>query len=228
MYFDEFGTVMRECAYFDIRYDRAYPALYAKISPTVNRTPGYVISGFTADSYGADFLVFNAADIPLELVGSTGNALSINGVTFTQDTTRELSVDEYFVKKSNLSDPEFQGNSTITSSLVERAKYDEIKLSRLIYGKNEFSLDSQYIQSQDQAEDLLGWIIDKVKDPRKAIGLNIFAIPTLQLGDIVTVTYQDSQGLDLVTSPDTRFIVYNIDYGRSNSGPNMTLYLSEV
>lgn len=228
MYFDEFGTVLRECAYFDIRYDRAYPALYAKISPTNNRVPGYVVSGFTADSYGADFLVFNATDIPLELVGNKGNALSINGVTFTQDTTRELTVDEYFKKKSNLSDPEFEGDSITTSALVEKARYDEIKLSRLIHGKNEFSLDSLYIQSPDHAENLLGWIIDKTKNPRKSIGMEIFSIPTLQLGDIVTITYNDENGLDLVTSPDKRFVVYNIDYSRSNNGPSMTLYLSEV
>jgi hypothetical protein len=27
IYFEEFGTIMRECAYFNIRYDQAYPAL---------------------------------------------------------------------------------------------------------------------------------------------------------------------------------------------------------
>ena len=53
MYFEEFGTIMRECAYFDIRYDRAYPALYAQMSPTFNRIKGYTTSGFQADSYGA-------------------------------------------------------------------------------------------------------------------------------------------------------------------------------
>jgi hypothetical protein len=64
--------------------------------------------------------------------------------------------------------------------------------------------------------------------PKKSIGVNLFSIPTLQLGDIVTVNYQDSSGLDLVTSSASRFLVYNIDYTRNNSGPNMTIYLSEV
>lgn len=228
MYFEEFGTIMRECAYLDIRYDRAYPAIYAKISPTFNRVKGYSVSGFQADSYGAEFLIFNATDTILNLDNTSGNFLSIQGVTFTQDTTREINVDEYFKKKSNLADPEFQADSITTSSLVEKSKYDEIKLSRLIYGKNEFALDSLYIQSQDQAEDLLGWIINKTKDPKKAVGLNLFSIPTLQLGDIVTIDYQDSNGLDLITASDTRFVVYNIDYSRSGNGPSMTAYLSEV
>jgi hypothetical protein len=164
----------------------------------------------------------------LVLDDTSGNYLRILGITFTQDTTHELSVDEYFKKKSNLSDPEFEGDSITTSALVEKSKYDEIKLSRLIYGKSEFALESQYIQSQDDAENILGWIINKTKDPKKAIGLEVFTIPTLQLGDIVTVTYQNNDGLDLVTDSETRFVVYNIDYSRSNAGPSMTLYLSEV
>jgi hypothetical protein len=50
----------------------------------------------------------------------------------------------------------------------------------------------------------------------------------LQLGDIVTVDYKDSSGLDLVASNTSRFVIYNIEYARSVSGPSMTIYLSEV
>jgi len=228
LYFEEFGSIMRECAYFDVKYDRAYPALYAQLSPTFNRIKGYTTSGFIADSYGAEFLIFNATDTALSLDETTGNYLRIQGVTFTQDTTHELTVDEYFKKRGNLSDPEFQGNSLIFSPLVEKVKYDEIRQSRMIYGKNEFSIDSIYIQTDDDAQSLMGWIIDRVMHPRKSIGINLFSIPTLQLGDIVTVDYKDSSGLDLVTPDSSRFVVYNIDYSRSNSGPSMTAYLSEV
>ena len=98
----------------------------------------------------------------------------------------------------------------------------------MIYGKNEFAIDSMYIQTQDDAEALMGWIINKVMHPKKSIGVNMFSIPTLQLGDIVTLNYKDSTGLDLVTNSSSRFVVYNIDYTRNNSGPNMTVYLSEV
>ena len=228
MYFEEFGSIMRECAYFDIKYDRAYPALYAQLSPTFNRIKGYTTSGFTADSYGAEFLIFNATDTALSLDETSGNYLRIQGVTFTQDTTHELTVDEYFKKRGNLSDPEFKGNSLVFSPLVEKAKYDEIRQSRMIYGKNEFSIDSLYIQTDDDAQALMGWIINKIMHPKKSIGINLFSIPTLQLGDIVTVDYKDASGLDLVTPDSNRFVVYNIEYSRSNSGPSMTAYLSEV
>jgi hypothetical protein len=228
MYFDEFGSIMRECAYFDIKYDRSYPALYAQLSPTFNRIKGYTVSGFQADSYGAEFLIFNATDTALNLDDTTGNYLRIQGITFTQDTSYELTVDEYFKKQSNLSDPQLEGSTLITSPLVEKAKYDQIKLSRLIYGKNEFTIDSQYIQTQDDADELMGWIINKVMTPKKSIGISMFSIPTIQLGDIVTIDYKNNDGLDLVATTSDRFVVYNIEYGRSLSGPSMTLYLSEV
>ena len=228
MYFEEFGSIMRECAYFDVKYDRAYPALYAQLSPTFNRVKGYTTSGFLADSYGAEFLIFNATDAILNLDETSGNYLRIQGVTFTQDTTRQLTVDEYFKKRGNFSDPELKGDTFIVSPVIEKAKYDEIKQSRMIYGKNEFSIDSIYIQSDDDAEKLMGWVIDKTMKPRKSVGVNIFAIPTLQLGDIVTIDYKDSSELDLVASSLSRFVIYNIEYSRNNNGPNMTIYLSEV
>ena len=228
MYFEEFGSIMRECAYFDIKYDRAYPALYAQLSPTFNRIKGYTTSGFQADSYGAEFLIFNATDKALTLDETTGNFLRIQGITFTQDTTHEYTVDEYFQKRGNLSDPEFSGNTLTYSPLVEKSKYDEIKLSRLIYGKNEFSIDSAYIQTEDDAEALMKWIIKKLMSPKKSVGVTIFSIPTLQLGDIVTINYKDKDGLDLVAQESSRFVIYNIEYSRSLNGPSMTIYLSEV
>jgi len=228
MYFEEFGTIMRECAYFDIKYDRAYPALYAQLSPVLSRVKGYTTSGFKADSYGAEFLIFNATDKALNLDETTGNFLKIQGITFTQDTTHELTVDEYFKKRGNLSDPEFKGDTLLYSPLVEKSKYDEIRQSRMIYGKNDFTIDSAYIQTQDDAEALMGWIINKVMKPKKSVGVNIFSIPTLQLGDIVTLNYKDSTGLDLVASDTSRFVVYNIEYSRDSNGPSMTTYLSEV
>jgi hypothetical protein len=228
IYFEEFGSIMRECAYFDIKYDRAYPALYAKLSPTFNNIKGYTTSGFYADSYGAEFLIFNSTDKALNLDETTGNFLRIQGITFTQDTTHELTVDEFFKKRGNLSDPELVGSTLTFSPLVEKSRYDEIKLSRLTYGKNEFSIDSPYIQTQDDADAMMNWIINKLMIPKKSVGMNIFSIPTLQLGDIVTIDYKDTSGLDLVSKDSSRFVVYNIEYQRSENGPNMTIYLSEV
>jgi hypothetical protein len=228
MYFEEFGTIMRECSYFNIKYDRAYPALYAKLSPTFNRIKGYTVSGFYADSYGAEFLIFNSTDKALTLDETSGNYLRIQGITFTQDTTHALTVDEYYSKRGNLADPELKGTTLVYSPLVEQEKYDNIKLSRLTYGKNEFTIDTPYIQTEDDANSLMGWITEKLMVPKKSIGLNVFAIPTIQLGDIVTVNYKDNNNIDMVASETSRFVIYNIEYSRGSDGPSMTLYLSEV
>ena len=228
MYFEEFGSIMRECAYFNIKYDRAYPALYAKLSPTFNRIKSYTVSGFYADSYGAEFLIFNSTDKALVLDETSGNYLRIQGITFTQDTTHTLSVDEYYNKRSNFADPELRGNTVVYSPLVEKQKYDNIKLSRLTYGKNEFSIDTPYIQTEDDANELMGWITDKLMTPKKNIGVNIFSTPILQLGDIVTINYKDNNNVDMVATESSRFIIYNIEYSRGLEGPSMTIYLSEV
>lgn len=166
--------------------------------------------------------------MPLNLDETTGNYLRIQGITFTQDTTHELTVDEYFNKRSNLANPILNGSAQIVSPLVEQQAFDNIKMSRIIYGNNEFTLDTPYIQTQDDAESLMGWLINKFMKPKKSIGIKVFATPTIQLGDIVSINYKDSSGLDLVALDSTRFVVYNIEYSRSNTGPDMTIYLSEV
>jgi hypothetical protein len=228
MYFEEFGTIMRECAYFNIKYDRAWPALYAKLSPTFNRIKGYTVSGFYADSYGAEFLIFNSTDTALNLDDTTGNYLRIQGITFTQDTTHSLTTDDYFNKSGNMYESSFKGTSQIGSALTETEKFNEIKLSRMTYGTNSFTIETPYIQTDDDANSLMGWIINKLMKPKRSIGVKVFANPMIQLGDIVTIDYKNEDGINLVTSNDSRFVVYNIDYSKNLNGPDMTLYLSEV
>ena len=227
MYFEEFGTIMREAASFNIKYDQAYPALYAKLSPTFNRLKGYSVSGFRAGSYGAEFLVFNATDTTLNLDATSGNYLRIQGITFTQESNKDLTVDEYFSKNSNLSDPELVGSNVVSSPFKVKKDYQDIKLSRMSYGKKDFSLDVPYVQSHDAAEDLMSWVINKIMKPRKSVGVKIFANPMIQLGDIVTLDYVDNS-IDMVASKNSRFVVYNIEYSKDQSGPSMTVFLSEV
>jgi hypothetical protein len=228
MYFEEFGTIMREAAYFNIKYDRAYPALYAKLAPTLNRIKGFTVSGFTADSYGAEFLIFNNTDAALNLSEKNQNYLRILGIAFTQNTTNSLTVDDYLKKRGNLSDIELRGSTVVESPFKFTQQYEKLKQSRILYGKNDFTLESIYIQDQDSAEDILGWIIEKNIRPRKSVGLRIFSMPILQLGDLVNISYKDNDGIDLVSSESVRYVVYNINYTKSVSGPEMTVYLSEV
>jgi hypothetical protein len=228
LYFEEFGTIMREASYFNVKYDKAFPALYAKLSPTYNRIKGYTVSGFIANAYGAEFLIFNSTDTILNLDSTSGNYLRIQGVTFTSESNNEITVDDYFSKLSDFSKPTYVSESRVISPDAAALQYYDIKSSRTTYGRNQFTLDTAYIQNYDDANDLLGWMVDKVMKPRKSLGVKIFSNPIIQLGDIVSVYMKDNDGVDVVAPASSRFVVYNIDYSKGQSGPEMTLYLSEV
>lgn len=222
IYYEEFGTIMREAAYFNVRYDgKAYPALIAKMAPAKNPLKGYTVSGFTSSPYGAEFIVFNNMDNYIILDDTSGNYLRIQGIAFTQQSQNELTVDEYFNKKSDFSSLKFNGN------IISQAKkdFDDIKNSRITYGKKDFTLDVPFIQNSDSANDMMDWMIKKVMKPRKSIGIEMFPMPTLQLGDIVSLDYTVN---DVNELSDSRFVVYSIEYSRGNNGPSMTVYLSEV
>lgn len=228
MYYEEFGTIMREAAYFDVKYDKAYPALIAQISPVLNEVPGFTVSGFEAGPYSAKFLVFNTMDKAITLDETSGNYLRIQGVTFTQNTTHEYKMDDYFNEISNLADPQITpDNIVINSPRTAEDKYKEIKIKRAKYGKSEWTIDSDYIQTQNTAFNLMTWLTDKTTRPRQLIGVEIFNNPMIQLGDVVTINYT-KDGINTYTPTDRKFVVYNIEYSRSGSGPTTNIYLSEV
>lgn len=227
LYFEEFGTILREASTFNVKYDKAYPALYAQLSPTFNKIKGYTVSGFRAGSYGAEFIIFNATDTALSLDETTGNYLRIQGVTFTQQSQNKLTVDDFFSKNSDFSNPQFEIDNVVKSPFVSKQNYDDIKVSRITYGNKEFSLDVPYVQTQDDAKSLMSWLTNKITKPRKSVGVKIFAMPTIQLGDIVNLAFLEND-IDKLSSSSKRFIVYNINYSKNSTGPDMTVYLSEV
>jgi hypothetical protein len=216
IYFEEFGTIMREVAYFNIRYDQAYPALIAQIAQTFNNERGYAVSGFYAGSYGAEFLVFNSTDKTIVLDETTGNYLRIIGVSFTQNSTEELTVDDFFKERSQLSDPLVVDN-IIKSPILQDKLYQDIKKSRSKYGKKDFNLSAPYIQSYDDAQDLMQWVVNKTLRPRKIVEIDAFGIPHLQLGDIVFINYDLPEGAKFV-DPIKQFVVSEISYGREPGG----------
>lgn len=228
IYFEEFGTIMREAVFFDIKYDKAFPALTAELSPTFTKTKGYSVSQFRPNSYGAQFIVFNATDTALNLDESSGNYLRIQGITFTQQSPNELTVDEYFQKHSDFSNLKYNEDSTLISPFRKKEEYQDIRNSRTTYGRNEFVLDSAYIQNEDYANELMGWMINKVSVPRKSVGVRIFSNPMIQLGDVVQISYKDLDGVNAISPDSSRFIVYSIEFDRDQNGPGMTLFLSEV
>jgi hypothetical protein len=188
-----------------------------------------------AGAYGAEFLIFNSTDTAISLDSTSGNYLRIQGVTFTQESQNQLTLDDYFSKNSDFSNPQITGiaqdttgQAFYTTDVQQNLNtYRDLKASRMSYGKNEFSIDAPYIQSYDDASDLMGWISSKIMKPRKSIGLTIFAMPTLQLGDIVTIDFSGADEVG-IGATESRYTVYNIEYQKNSDGPMMNVYLSEV
>lgn len=226
MYYEEFGTIMREAAYFNIRYEDAYPALKAMVAPTLNTEKGYTISGFQDSPYGAEFLIFNNTDTVLAIDETTGNFLRILGVTFTQQSSHDLTVDEYFNEIGNPSNVNLVGSDINLNK--NKKRFQDIKNSRSVYGIKQFNLESPYIQSKDTAEKIMDWTLDRLSKPRKAMGLSVFPNPLIQIGDIISVDYKDSYGMDIFGTTGSQFVVYSIEYQKEANGPSMVLHVSEV
>lgn len=223
IYYEEFGTIMREVAYFNIKYDRAYPALYAQLAKTLNRVRGYTVSGFFAGSYSAEFLIFNAIDKNLNLDDTSGNYLRILGIAFTQNTTHSLKVDDFFKKNSNFTNSIYSG----VSAQDYQQLYINLLNSRSKYGRNDFIIDAQYVQTDAAAESMMDWIIKRVMFPRKTVGVSVFGVPHLQLGDIITINYK-KDNVDVISDENIRYVVYNIECQKSNNSLETTIHLAEV
>lgn len=226
LYFDEFGTILRECAYFNIKYDQAYPAIIAQLVPPFTDEKAYTVSGFMPGSYGAEFLLFNNTDRAIKLGENSSNFIMIQGITFTQNISNVLTVDDYFKELSNFSDPIVSDNTIVNPERSDKI-YDDIKNSRSIYGIKSFSLDSLYIQDEDSARDIMKWVVGKTLKPRKIVEIDAFGIPHIQLGDIVKVDYDLQNGVKFVNT-DTRFVVISLQYNRKYSGVTSQIRLLEV
>ena len=226
IYYEEFGTVLRECDYFNIKYDKAYPAFLAYLAPTFNNERTYTVSGFRAGSYGAEFLIFNNTDKAIVLDETSGSYLRIIGVTFTQNTSNILTVDDYFKEVSNFADPIVIDNLIKSPARAEKI-YEDIKLSRSRYGEKQFSLDSPYIQTDDLAKDLMEWIVKKSLRPKKVIYMETFGTSHLQLGDIIKINYNLPDG-DILIDPNKKFVVHEIFYSRSSSDVRNRIGVMEI
>jgi hypothetical protein len=227
LYFEEFGTIMREAYYFNIRYDQAYPALLSYLAPTINKERAYTVSGFYGGSYGAEFLIFNSTDRAIILDDTSGNFLRILGVTFTQNTTRTLSVDNFLNETTDFSDPVSVKLSEIQSPFVSQKIYEDAKISRSKYGKREFVIESPYIQTSDTAENIMSWLIEKTLRQRKIFALSTFGTSILQLGDIVRVDYEMPDGNYFVDN-QKQFIVSGINHSKAIDSLTTNIKLVEV
>jgi hypothetical protein len=229
MFYDEFGTIMREAKYYDITFDKAYPVFRSMIAPSYNPIKGYAVSGYVSTPYGAEFMVFNTMDSTL-VFGDNQNPLNIIGLVFTDQTDKNYSMDDHLSKMSDFSKYDMLEDNSYSSVAfnpsLSKKIFQNVKNSRNTYGRSAFSIDATYIQTQDDAERIMEWMLAKLSTPKKSIGVKVFGVPYIQLGDIVKIHHKDN-GENFV-DPENLFVVYSMDYSTNDRGPETTLYLSEV
>ena len=87
------------------------------------------------------------------------------------------------------------------------------------------------------ASSILDWVINKTVNPKLRVALQVFAMPNLSLGDVVTLdvkfketreSYSKEREDVVQIDPSKKFIVFGIDYRRDPDGPNMVLNLVEA
>ena len=223
IYYEEFGTIMREVAYFNVKFDKAYPALRSFIAPQPASLAKYLVTGYNSTPYRAEFLVFNVSDFATSLGDGTDytTILNIVGVGFTEEVAKELTVDSFYSLKSN-----FATNNDYSFQTYKN-RYNDIKNNRLTYGTKSFTIDSPYIQDEDTAIELMDYLISKMSKPRKAVAVQIFGMPIIQLGDIVKFSYDTQKTLPNAITGNN-FVVYAIEHETKGDGPSTVIYLSEV
>ena len=210
IYYEEFGTILRECFLVDARYTEAFPTLYARILPTVDMANPFAISQEQLGPYGTEFVIFNVADKMIIL--DEGSEVIIKGIAISQEAKAQITVDQ-FVRKSQKDEV----RPGLTSAILE---------SRRRNGKKAFAAieSGLYIQSSAIAEQILDWALRYFTAEKLQCNATIFANPMIQLADIV-----EFHGLAGKTIKDgTVMIVESIGYSHDSTGPKMTVGLRQV
>lgn len=70
--------------------------------------------------------------------------------------------------------------------------------------------------------------MSKTMRPRQCIGINAFGLQHTELGDIFTLDYKVLGGVDAISDDAKKFVTYQVDYGKTEAGLNMSVYLVEV
>ena len=125
------------------------------------------------------------------------------------------------------------GSQLIGNPTEYKQEYEQILNSRARYGRQEFEeLSSEYIQDDAVAEDMISWIVNKTFRPRQLLGVNVFGMSQIQLGDILTVDYQvnptGATEMEAITNKDKKFVTYQVDYNKTPDGTTSTIFLVEV
>ena len=198
-FFDDFGPICHEVREYDIQFDK-FPAVHSNIY--FSNDSQIICPEYSADPFGAKFILANAY---------RSNAI-VNGedtLTFGSDNPVEQKLMIYgrTVTKGD--------EKTIIS------KNDDAIRRR---GQVDTEVQSEFIQTEEAAQDLADWITHHWADGNDEVEAEIFGNPLIQLGDIVSINYPQKD-FDPVTH---RYFVVEIGRGFDSGYDTTKLTLRRV
>jgi hypothetical protein len=190
------NTKIREVRYYEVTYDKkpAVSVQYPLSSGIILDEPNTVdVLKFESNPYTARLIVAASANV------------AYDSHIYLQGEDPRSNIASYFY---------IAGNPVI--SVLNSAQVTEKKesLSENVrkYGLKEVSIESPYITTEEHAQKLASFIIDKVSDPVPIITINTMCVPKIQLGDRIRITSMDA--LD-ITNQD--YWVISQEFGYSDS-----------
>jgi hypothetical protein len=240
IFFEEFGTIAREVKNVVAKFD-VYPVLLSAIAkrPIFDRT--FSISGYYADPFEANFMLWSQADRLINL-GEAETTLSIIGLPFADNPEQTLTVDDFLTG-------EYEGAPTNISYDSGNEFRKQLIAARAAGKTEKINFESLFIQNREFALKMMRWLTGFMGKEMVTLDIEAFGVPHLQIGDIVTVDYdipyltEEVVPMADVNTPldplfvqktipfidnGKRFMIQSISVDRDIDGPNYQLRLVEM
>lgn len=240
-YYDEFGSIVRECKKIDAKYE-LFPAFIPAVQRMRTIDRAYTVTHFSTTPYKASFMIWSQSDDNLVFGDDVDLQLFIAGLTFADNQPQTLKLDDYLLGRMPGAGPEDQLNLGLQ-------KRNDLLAKRNIGQTTSISLNSIYIQSTDFAKKLMSWLNGFIGEERLRLDVKTFGTPHLQIGDIVAIDYDIPYLAEGELSPDNdwnptkdryiqptfdfygndrRFVVRKIGIDGTSEGPEYTYSLVEI
>jgi hypothetical protein len=170
------NTPVRESRYFEIKYDNspAFNIYFPLVTAQSMEFPAQIsIDRYRWNAYTAE-LVLSATDAV-----QSGDIAYIQGVNPLTEELQATSIAGVPIKKNEGSNQVKAQSSTLE---------DDIRK----YGLKEVVIDNEYIYTAVKAKEIADFLIDKFKTPIPVLSVSSIAIPTIQIGDKITISSLDN------------------------------------
>lgn len=209
-YFNDFARLVREVKEFDIRFN--YPSFASALIDISKVNSNYFVKKYNATSFGAKLVVVNTSAGAALLSAETNNPLYIVGIALEELSTGSITMEDQYDKGEDKK-----------KFVTDREK------NLAIFGPQTFSLDSVYMQTSAQADNMISWITRNCSRERIKFNMEIFPNPLLELGDKIKI-YDKTRGYNENNElfGEKTFTVSSISHGNSSLGPTMSVEITEI